>query len=164
MVIIEKSINSLNEFIGQLTAWLILPMVGVVFFEVMMRYVFNTPTSWGFETTTFIYGIHYVLGFGYTLKHNGHVCIDVFEAKLPQKSRTMLRILTNIIMFIPTIGLLTFWSILYAITSWQQWEHSSTAWAPPLYPIKTLMAIGFFFLFLQGTANLIHDLRDFIEL
>lgn len=29
--------------------------------------------------------------------------------------------------------------------------------APPLYPFKTLMAIGFVLLFLQGIAKLIQD-------
>jgi len=161
MLVIERSINTLNKKIGVMTSYLALPLIVVVVWEVVMRYVFNAPTSWGFETTTFIYGVHFVLGFSYTHLHDGHVSIDVFEAKLPHKPRTILRLLTNLIIFIPSVGLLTIWSVSYAADSWQNWELASTSCAPPLYPFKTLMAIGFILLFLQGIARLIGDFRAF---
>ena len=46
------------------------------------------------------------------------------------------------------------------MTSWGQWERASSSWAPPIYPWKTIMAIGFVLLFLQGVAKLIHDFRS----
>ena len=159
MFAIERSINALNERVGVMTSYLALPLILVVVWEVIMRYVFNAPTSWGFETTTFIYGMHFVLGFSYTHLHDGHVAIDVFEAKLPKKPRAILRILTNLIIFIPSVGLLTIWSVIYATDSWQNWERASTSWGPPIYPFKTLMALGFILLFLQGVAKLIGDFR-----
>lgn len=160
MVIIEKGINSLNERVGVLTAYLALPLIGVVVYEVIMRYLFNAPTSWAFEATTFIYGVHYMLGVAYTHQLDGHVAIDVFEARLPQKPRTILRLIVNLVIFIPTVGLLATWSIIYAATSWKMWEKASTSWAPPVYPFKTLMALGFVLLFLQGIAKLIGDFRS----
>ena len=159
MLIVEQSINGLNERVGRLTSFLAIPLIGVVVYEVVMRYLFNSPTVWGFEATTFIYGMHFVLGFAYTHKHNGHVAIDVFEVRLPTKPRTLLRVMVNLILFIPTVGLLAYSSVIYAATSWQNWERASTSWAPPLYPFKTIMAIGFILLFLQGIAKLIGDFR-----
>jgi len=156
---ISQAINALNEKIGVYGSYLILPMVGVVVYEVFMRYVFDAPTSWGFELTTFIYGVHYMLALAYAHKHDGHVSIDVFEAKLATRTRTLLRIATNLVVFIPTIGLLTIWSIKYAITSWGQWELASSSWAPAIYPYKTLMAVGFVLFFLQGVAKLLEDFR-----
>lgn len=160
MLIIEQSINGLNERVGKLTSFLAIPLIIVVVYEVMMRYLFNSPTVWGFEATTFIYGVHFVLGFAYTHKHNGHVAIDVFETRLPFRPRTIMRIIVNLILFIPTVGLLATWAVIYASTSWQNWERASTSWAPPLYPFKTIMAIGFILLFLQGIAKLISDFRS----
>lgn len=160
MLVIERSINKLNERVGVMTSYLVLPLVLVVVWEVVMRYVFNAPTSWGFEATTFIYGVHFALGFSYAHLHNGHVSIDVFESKLPHKPRTILRLLTNLIIFLPSVGMLTFASVIYAADSWQNWERASTSWGPPIYPFKTLMAIGFLLLFLQGAAKLIGDFRD----
>jgi len=156
---IAQGINTLNQMVGRLTAYLALPLIAIVVYEVFMRYLFNAPTQWGFEATTLIYGAHFVLGFGYTLKHNGHVAIDVFESKLPNRKRTILRIIVNLVLFIPTVGLLSMGAIRYAATSWSNLELASTSWAPPIYPFKTIMAIGFTLLFLQGLAKLIEDFR-----
>lgn len=159
MLKLERALNALNEKVGFISAYLILPLVGVVTFEVIMRYGFDAPTTWAFEMTTFLYGMHYMLTLGYAHKYDGHVAIDVFEARLPKKPRTILRIITNLVIFIPTVGLLSAWSVLYAATSWRLWERASSSWAPPIYPYKTVMAIGFILLFLQGVAKLIHDIR-----
>jgi TRAP-type mannitol/chloroaromatic compound transport system permease small subunit len=159
MAFFDRAIDALNEKVGFYTAYLILPLIGVVAYEVLMRYAFDAPTSWGFEMTTFIYGVHFILTLGFAHKHDGHVSIDVFEARLPKKTRTILRIISNLVLFVPTIGMLTIWSVLYAKTSWLGWERASSSWAPPVYPYKTLMALGFFLLFLQGVAKLIQDFR-----
>ncbi|MCK5193925.1 MAG: TRAP transporter small permease subunit [Desulfobulbaceae bacterium] len=160
MLIIERGINGLNEKIGIYTSLLTIPLILVVVYEVIMRYAFNAPTIWAFEATTFIYGVHFMLGLAFTHKHDGHVAIDVFESRLAKKPRTILRVTTNLVIFIPTVGMLAIWSVIYALTSWQNWEKASTSWAPPLYPFKTIMAIGFILLFLQGVAKLIGDLRS----
>jgi TRAP-type mannitol/chloroaromatic compound transport system permease small subunit len=160
MTIIEKGINGLNEKVGNLCAFLIIPLILVIVYEVFMRYLFNAPTVWAFEATTLIYGVHYMLGLAYTHKHNGHVAIDVFESRLPERPRIILRIIANLVMFVPTVGMLGVWSVIYASTSWHNWERASTSWAPPFYPFKTIMAIGFILLFLQGIAKLIGDFRS----
>ena len=108
MIKLDSAIDNLNEKIGFYAAYLILPLIGVVGWEVIMRYGFNAPTSWAFELTVFIYGVHYSLALAYAHKHNTHVAIDVFESRLSEKSRTILRIITNIVLFLPSIGLLTY--------------------------------------------------------
>lgn len=154
---LADAIEALIEKIGFYAAYLILPLIAVVVWEVIRRYGFNAPTSWAFELTVFLYGVHYSLALGYAHKHDTHVAIDVFESRLAERPRTILRIMTNAFLFVPTIGLLAIYTCTLAITSWQQWEHASSSWAPPIYPVKTLMAIGFVLFFLQGFARLIND-------
>jgi TRAP-type mannitol/chloroaromatic compound transport system permease small subunit len=155
----DRTIDDLNETVGYYGSFVILILLGVVTYEVVMRYGFNAPTVWAFEATTLLYGVHFMLAFGYTHKHHGHVAIDVFEMHLPHKPRTLLRIVANLVLFLPTIGMLSIWSVIYAITSWTNLEKASTSWAPPFYPFKTIMAIGFILLLLQGIARLIQDVR-----
>ncbi len=156
---LDSAIDKLNEKIGFYSSYLILPLIAVIGWEVMMRYGFNAPTSWAFELTVFLYGIHYSFALAYAHKHNTHVAIDVFESRLSEKSRTILRIITNTIFFLPSIGMLTFYTCILALNSWQEWEHASSSWAPAIYPFKTLMAIGFILFLLQGIAKLIQDIR-----
>ncbi len=160
MLSIARFLDFLNEQVGRWSSYLILPLIGVVGYEVMMRYGFNAPTVWAFELTTFLYGVHFMLAFGYAHKHDGHVSIDIFESRLSPRPRTILRIIVNLIIFLPTIGLLSAWSVIYAITSWQGSELASSSWAPAIYPYKTIMAIGFILFFLQGVSKLIHDFHS----
>ncbi len=156
---LDAAIDTFNEKFGFFASYLILPLIIVVVYEVIMRYGFNAPTPWAFELTVFLYGVHFCFALAYAHKHNSHVAIDVFEARLPPKARLILRIITNLVLFIPTIGLLTYYTCVLAANSWQQWERASSSWAPPVYPLKTLMAVGFILFFLQGIAKLIQDIR-----
>ena len=160
---IDRAIDTFNEKFGFYASYLVLPLIIVVVFEVFMRYAFNAPTTWAFELTVFLYGVHFCFALAYAHKHNTHVSIDVFEARLSPKSRTILRIITNVVLFLPSIGLLTFYVSAMAMSSWRQWEHASSSWAPAIYPYKTLMAIGFFLFLLQGIAKLIQHIRALKE-
>ena len=157
---VQRFLEAISEYAGVLAAFLIIPMLVVIVFEVAMRYGFNAPTVWAFEATTLLYGMHFVLCFAYTHKHNGHVAIDVLESRMRMKYRLILRIIVNIGLFLPTVTLLAVWCVIYAGDSWGNWERASTSWAPPLYPFKTVMAIGMLLLLGQGVAKLIADFSE----
>jgi TRAP-type mannitol/chloroaromatic compound transport system permease small subunit len=160
---IDSAIDTFNEKFGFYASYLVLPLIIVVVFEVFMRYAFNAPTTWAFELTVFIYGVHFCFALAYAHKHSTHVSIDVFESRLSPKSRIILRIITNVVLFLPSMGLLSFYIWVLAVNSWQQWEHASSSWAPAIYPVKTLMAVGFSLFLLQGVAKLIQDIRALKE-
>jgi TRAP-type mannitol/chloroaromatic compound transport system permease small subunit len=154
---ISRAIDALIEKTGLYSSYLVLPLVAVVVYEVFMRYVFNAPTSWAFEMTTFIYGVHFMLCLADGHRSNTHVCIDIFESRLQPRNRTILRIITNLLVFLPTVGLMMIWSVKYAATSWAMFEHASSSWSPAVYPYKTIMAIGFILFFLAGVSKLLQD-------
>lgn len=159
MQTISRAIDALNEKIGFYSAYLVLPLIVVVVYEVFMRYAFNAPTSWGFEMTVFLYGMHFMLALGDTHRANGHVQIDIFESRLQPNNRTKLRIFTNLVLFIPTMGCMMIWSIKYAATSWSMLERASSSWGPAIYPYKAVMAVGFVLFFLAGVSKLLQDFR-----
>ncbi len=159
---LESISNKLETFIkkeGDLTSFLIYPLLIVVVYEVFMRYAFNAPTSWGFEATTFLYGLHYMFGLAYTDVHDGQVRVDIFTALAPEKVQTVIRVITNLAFFMPVMIFMTLWSAKFAYISTMGLEVNSTSWAPPIWPLKILMALCFLFLLLQGIANLLKDIQ-----
>jgi len=161
---LETLSNALERIIkkeGDITSMLVYPLLLVVVYEVFMRYAFNAPTTWGFEATTFIYGLHYMFGLAYTDAYDGHVKVDIFTALAPEKVQVFLRILTNLIFFMPVFFCMTLWSVTYAYTSFSGLEVNPTSWAPPIWPLKILMALCFGFLLIQGIANLLKDINTF---
>jgi len=159
---LETVSNTLERIVkkeGDITSLLIYPLLIVVVYEVFMRYAFNAPTTWGFEATTFLYGLHYMFGLAYTDVYDGHVKVDIFTALAPEKAQILLRVLTNLVLFMPVMACMTIWSVKFAYVSTMGGEVNSTSWAPPIWPFKILMAVCFGFLLMQGIANLIKDIN-----
>ena len=158
----SKIADGIETFItkqGEITSMLIFPLLGVVIFEVIMRYGFNAPTTWAFEATAFMYGLHYMFGISYTDVRKGHVQVDIFTSLASKRVRAGISALTTLVFMLPVMILMTWTSITFAWSSIQGLEKNPTSWAPPIYPLKALMALCFFFLALQGFANLIKSLQ-----
>ncbi len=150
--------DKLNLVIGVWASYLVILLTFIVVYEVIRRKIFNSPTSWAFEFSTFLYGGMFILGAGYTHYYDMHVSIDVLEERFPEKVRTWLRIITFIIFFLPFMSGLFYASLTYTIDSWMTHEHSMSAWAPPIYIYKTVMPVGFFLLLIEGIAKFIRDI------
>ncbi|WDP90084.1 MAG: TRAP transporter small permease subunit [Desulfobacter sp.] len=157
--LLSSRLETITKKQGDLTSFLIYPLLIIVVYEVFMRYVFNAPTTWGFEATAFIYGLHYMFGLSYTDVHGGHVKVDIFTALAPERVQAFLRVLTNLIFFMPVTLCMSLWSVKFAYVSFQGLEVNSTSWAPPIWPLKILMALCFIFLLIQGIANLLKDIN-----
>jgi TRAP-type mannitol/chloroaromatic compound transport system permease small subunit len=159
---LDKMANAIDKFNvkqGEISSLLVLPLLLVVVYEVVMRYAFNAPTTWGFEATTFLYGAHYMLGLSYCDVTGGHVKVDIFTARASTRTQAILGIFSTLVLFLPVLTCLTFWSCKFAYLSVIGRELNPTSWAPPIYPFKVLMALTLFFLLMQGIANLIHDFQ-----
>ncbi len=156
---ISNKLNNFSQREGELASFLIYPLLFVVVYEVFMRYAFNSPTTWGFEATTFLYGLHFMFGNAYTDVNDGHVKVDIFTSYMPKKIQTIIAIISNVLFFMPVMVCLTIWSFIFAYNSTMGQELNPTSWAPPIWPLKILMAVCFLFLLLQGVANLLSDIN-----
>jgi TRAP-type mannitol/chloroaromatic compound transport system permease small subunit len=152
-----RAVDAVNLWVGKVTAWFLVPLTLVVFYEVCMRRLFNMPTTWAFEMTVYLYGFHYMMAMGVTALFDKHVRIDIITLQLPPKAQLVLRLITFWIIFLPFVGAMLYAATHYAATSWAQWEHSWSAWKPPLYPYKTVMPVSLFLLLIQGFANFVRE-------
>tara|TARA_Y100001933_G_scaffold244593_1_gene274469 strand:- start:313 stop:804 length:492 start_codon:yes stop_codon:yes gene_type:complete len=158
---LTRCIDWIVEKQAEVSSLLMVVLVLLMCYEVTRRYFFNAPTIWGLEFTTFIFGVHFVMGFGYTEKFDGHVRVDIFSSKFPKKIQNILHIALTSCVTLPLVTLMGIWAWDNAITSTRIAEDLSSAWAPPIWPVKLLMATGFTFLFLQVLSNLLKRFRYF---
>jgi len=154
-----KGIDTFQDWFGYAVAMLIYPMTIIVLYEVFMRYIFNRPTSWGFELTTFLYGLHFTLGLGYTFLYNGHVKVDVLVSLLKKRKQRVISLIAHLIMSLPVFLLFSWATVKFAWTSIKGLEHSWSAWGPPIYHLKALMALGFILLFAQVVSSFLKDIQ-----
>ena len=156
---LHQWIDNINNAVGKGASYLVIVSALIVLFEVFMRYLFNKPTLWALELTTFTYGAYFMLGAGYVYLLRKHVHIEIVEQRFSDRVRAILRIITFWVIFLPFVGSMFVRAIFYASKSWAMWEKAWTAWAPPLYPIKTVMPVAFLLLLLQGFSNFLKDVE-----
>jgi TRAP-type mannitol/chloroaromatic compound transport system permease small subunit len=153
-------IDSTNQRVGNLTKWLILILTAVMVFDVIMRYLFNAPTVWGFDISYMLGGTFFILGMGYTLLKDKHVRVDVFSSKFSARTKACIEVLLSLLLFFPAFGLLFYQLIPYVLRSWMDQEKSlESFWRPPIYPFKTALLVGVALLLLQGFSLFIRNLR-----
>ncbi|SLN67431.1 TRAP transporter small permease subunit [Ruegeria meonggei] len=147
--------DGLSEFLGQVISWLTLAMIGVLMFEIVARYFFNSPTIWAHETGTMLYGGFCILAGVYTLRHQGHVRSEVIWGALPPRVRAGLDVVTFSLALV-VLAIFLKLAIAFAADSWAVREFSNKSiWQPPLYPIKTVIPVAVGLLLLQVLAELV---------
>ncbi len=153
-------IDRLSEYAGKAFAWLIVPLVGGLVYEVVSRYVFNAPTRWSYDITYMLYGTLFIMVSAYAIQLDRHVRIDVFYRKFPPRWKGITDATLYLVLFFPVVIVLLVKGIDYAAHSWAIREVSSAgAWRPPLYPLKTVFPIAMFLMLLQGLAQFVRSLQ-----
>lgn len=158
-----NGVTKLNDVIGRLVSYLVLPIFAFILLEVFMRYMFNSPTVWSNELTQMLFGVYGVLAGGYLLAHGDHVNVDLFSAQFKPRVRAVVDILGSLVFFIFILALLYF-GYEMAEESVSTWETSYSAWNPPIWPIKVAIPIGAALLLLQGIVKLLQDIAIALNL
>ena len=114
-----KVYNGYKQFIGGIgkvldvtTVLLMLGMVGVVFYQVIMRQIFERPPIWGEEISVTIMIWFVFLGIVLGLEENLHIGIAMFVSKLPKKAQFVLEVVVNLLILTLSIFLLVYGYIL----------------------------------------------------
>jgi len=150
------SIDSISEWTGKITSFLIPIMMAVMTYEVVARYVFNKPTIWAMETTQYLFLTSTALGGAWLLLHQGHVNVSILHDRLGIRTRAVVDVLTSFFFFAFVFFLLQH-TLGTTIEAVKYLQHSASYWEPPVYPVYILMTVGIVFIFIQGLVKLIRD-------
>ncbi len=151
-------IDGLSINVGKAGSWLILAVVVFIIYEIVMRYIFHLPTLWVSESMVFGCGVSYVLGAAWALHDNRHVKIDLIYDRLTPRQRAVIDSVTYLF-FALYLGVFLWAACRYTWQSIMVRETTSSAWDPPVYPIKIALVVGTGLILLQGTAKFIRDLH-----
>lgn len=147
-------IDRISTLVGKSFAWCIVLLTFVVTYDVVMRKL-GAPTVWAFDLSWMLYGALFLMAGAYTLSRNGHVRGDVLYGFFPPRLQASLDLVLYFAFFVPGILALAYAGIGYAETSWGQKETSYNSADIYIYPVKVLIPIAGFLVFLQGIAEMI---------
>lgn len=155
-----QRLEQISEQTGRAVAWLILLMVIITFLVVVLRYVFNTGWIALQESITYLHAFVFMLGAAYTLKHEGHVRVDIFYRKMAPSRQAMVDFFGCLLLLIPVCLFITISSWDYVLTSWSLMEGSQEAGGLPfVYLLKTSMLLMTLLILIQGLAQLLSSFQ-----
>ena len=161
---IVKLIDTISEYTGRIASWACVIVILVMVYEVVVRYAFDAPTIWAFETALMLGATIAVMGWSYTHRHHGHVRVDVIYTHLSPRAKAFIDVFSFVLLFLPLLCVL-----IYAAgaRAWYGWEIGEVMdegyWYPPAGPIRTVVVLGLFLFALQGVAQFLRDLHYLIR-
>jgi TRAP-type mannitol/chloroaromatic compound transport system permease small subunit len=154
-----RAIDELNRLLGERLCYLYIAAVAITAYEVVMRYLFNAPTSWGFELTILLCAICYLLSGGFVTLQGRHVAITALYDLMPARARWWLD-LAGMLTGIVAMSLLAWAAWGPALKAIRLVERTGSAWnSPSPAIIKPLIALGAALIVLQLLVQLVRHLR-----
>jgi TRAP-type mannitol/chloroaromatic compound transport system permease small subunit len=155
-----RAIDRVAELCGVAIAWLMVPLIGAVVYEVVARYAFNAPTIWAFDVTYMLYGAMFMLGAAYALRAGAHIRTDFFYEGWSLRTRGIIDSVAYVAFFFPGIALFLWVGWDEALYAYEIGEMSEqTPWRPLLWPLKACIPIAAALLLLQGLSELAKSLH-----
>ena len=158
-----RAVNFLDRislWSGRIVAWLIIPMVMSLVWEVVARYFFNAPTIWDYDMTYMLYGSFFMLGSAYTLLRGKHIRTDNLYGQWSPRRQGLVDTVCYLVLFFPPLIALLYVTWDYFWLSFMRGERVvSSPWMPIIYPLKFTMPVTCILLLLQGVAEFLRSLH-----
>lgn len=144
----RSAIEAGNRVLGYMSGFGILALGAILFYEVIVRYFFNSPTVWAQEVAVYIFMWSMLTGASYTLMLGKHVRIDLLFDHFPPKVQLVFDILTSVagIVF---CSIVTYQAYGMISSSFKYAKTSATMLRVPMWLIQMPLLLGFALLTLQ---------------
>lgn len=144
--------NQIHMISGKIGDGLSILIVVIMFFttiEVILRYVFNSPTIWVWPLSRQIFGVYILFAGIYAMAKDTHIRIEIFYNLFSRKLKQISSALA-LLSFLCFMGVLVWQGTWMGQNSLSSWETAHGAFRIPLYPLKILIPIAAGLFLLEG--------------
>ena len=153
---VTRALDAITRTCGIAVAWLIVPMVLGLVWEVGARYLFDAPTTWAYDMTFMLYGTFFMVGSAWTLQRGGHIRTDTYYGRWSRRTQARVDLACYAVLFFPALAILAVLGWEYFWKSFQQNERIVTSpWLPIVWPFKFVIPFAAVLLLIQGASEFI---------
>ncbi len=152
-----KFLESINRRVSHVVMWFGLLMVLIQFVTVIMRYSLGYSSIAVNESVLYLHAALFMLGAGYTLLVDGHVRVDIFYAKASPKTQTIIDLCGHLLLLIPAMTALLYWSWPSVYNAWKIKEGALSVGGIPASWLLKMLIPAFCILLLIQSVGLNHD-------
>ncbi len=157
-------IDAINERAGAISSWLLLLLITVILYEVIARYVFNKPTTWGFNSFRMISGVLIVFGWAYAQRYNSHIRVDILYTRFSLRKKAFVDAIGTGFLFLPLFA--TFTVLVGQDVQHSYWYYTTLrhmSGIPTNLIYQTLVLIGLCLFFIQFLARFVRDMYILVK-
>ena len=157
------AIDRISEWEGRIFSFLIVVATIQVCFELVLRYAFNAPTTWGLEMTLYLCSTTYVMSGAYAERYNAHIKVDIFYNRWRPRTRAFFDLIVTDTLLMFFCIVLTWQSAVWFWEAMSQGLTSGTIWDPPIWPMRLVILVGAIFLLLAAFGKSVRDLLQVVK-
>lgn len=152
-----RVIDAICEWLGKLFSFLIVIATFQVCYELVRRYFFNSPTTWGLEMTLYLCSTTYVMAGAYAERFDAHIKVDIFYNLWSKRIQGIFDlVITDVLLFF-FCGLLVWHSAAWFLEAAKQGLTSGTIWDPPIWPMRLVILVGATGLLIAAIGKFVRD-------
>lgn len=151
----SRGIDAFTRWTGKRLAWLILVAVVISAINAIVRKTLDMSSNSWLELQWVLFSIVFLLCSPWTLLDNEHIRIDIVNNLLPKRIRDLIDVIGHAFFLLPLCVVMIITGGPFFWRSYLINEQSGNAGGLPQWPAKSLIIIGFAFLFVQGISELI---------
>ena len=162
---ISFKLEKLLVFVGKIGAWLSLPLIAIIIFDIISRRFFVLGSTKLQEMEWHLHAALFLLALGYAYVKNSHVRIEVIREGFSTKLKSILEVIGVLFFILPYTALIVYFGFDFVSRSFALNEVSSALTGlSHRWIIKAFVPMGMAFLWLAGISVLLRNLAYLIGL
>lgn len=161
LLALETFFDRFAKTIGFVASILLLLMIANVFYDVIMRYMFNDVSIGMQEMEWHLFAAVFLIGISYTLNENAHVRVDIIYDRLSPGKKAFINISGTLVFLIPFSILIAWYGFFFAKEAWLLNEMSGDPGGlPHRWIIKSIISIAFILVIISSFGFMLRSLNE----
>lgn len=173
LLLLADRLESIAQYFGKLGAWMIIPLVSIIIFDVVTRkfqfiqqaimansalYDFLSPTKLQ-EMEWHLHTVIFLLALGYAYTKNAHVRVDLVREKLSYRKQAWIEFLGLLCFGIPYLLVVGYFSWTFIMQAWESNEGSAAMTGlSHRWIIKSFVLIGLSLLMMAVISTILRQI------
>ncbi|NAZ35422.1 TRAP transporter small permease subunit [Rubellimicrobium sp. CFH 75288] len=155
LLALSRGIDRVTIALGRIAAVLVLAAALISAGNATSRYLFALSSNAWLEIQWYLFGGIIMLAAAETLRQNGHVRVDLIYSNISERKRLWIDIVGILVFLLPFSIFLAWLCWPVAWGAFQRGEMSSNSGGLIRWPVRTIIALGFTLVAVQGVSELI---------
>ena len=160
---LSKTLEAIVKFFGKIGAWLSIPLIFIIIFDIITRRFFILGSTKIQEMEWHLHTAIFLLALGFAYIKNSHVRIEIIREKYSNSLKSVFEIIGILFFLVPYTFMIVYYGFDFVSRSYNLNEVSSALTGlSHRWIIKSFIPLGMLLLFLAGLSILLKNVSYLI--